>query len=58
MEEFAYIRISSKDQQEHRQVIAMERRGIPKERIFLEKLSGKDLKRPHTSITYEYRAKG
>jgi len=44
--EYAYIRVSSKDQQESRQVIAMENRGIPSERIFLEKLSGKDTKRP------------
>ena len=44
--EYAYIRVSSKDQQESRQVIAMENRGIPSERIFMEKLSGKDTKRP------------
>jgi len=44
--EYAYIRVSSKDQQEGRQVIAMESRGIPPERLFLEKLSGKDTKRP------------
>ena len=44
--EYAYIRVSSKDQQEGRQVIAMESRGIPPERIFLEKLSGKDTRRP------------
>ena len=44
--EYAYIRVSSKDQQESRQVIAMGNRGIPSERIFLEKLSGKDTKRP------------
>jgi len=44
--EYAYIRVSSKDQQESRQVIAMEGRGIPPERIFMEKLSGKDTKRP------------
>jgi len=43
---YAYIRVSSKDQQEGRQVIAMEGRGIPSERIFMEKLSGKDIKRP------------
>ena len=44
--EYAYIRVSSKDQQESRQVIAMENRSIPSERIFLEKLSGKNTKRP------------
>ena len=46
MKEFAYIRVSSREQQEHRQIIAMEARGIPTERIYLEKLSGKDTKRP------------
>ena len=46
IKEYAYIRVSSKDQQEGRQVIAMENRGIPPERIFLEKLSGRDTKRP------------
>ena len=46
MKEYAYIRVSSKEQQESRQVIAMGSRGIPSERIFLEKLSGKDTKRP------------
>jgi len=46
IKEYAYVRVSSKDQQESRQVIAMESRSIPSERIFLEKLSGKDTKRP------------
>ena len=46
IKEYAYIRVSSKDQQESRQVIAMENRGIPPEQIYLEKLSGKDIKRP------------
>jgi len=46
MREFAYVRVSSKDQQDGRQLIAMESRGIPLERIFSEKQSGKDTKRP------------
>ena len=46
IKEYAYIRVSTKDQQESRQVIAMKVRGIPSERIFIEKLSGKDTKRP------------
>jgi len=44
--EYAYIRVSSKEQNEDRQLIAMLDRGIPKSRIFVEKLSGKDIKRP------------
>ena len=46
MREFAYVRVSSKDQQDGRQLIAMINRGIPPERIFSEKQSGKDTKRP------------
>jgi len=46
IKEYAYVRVSSKDQHESRQIIAMDERGIPQERIFLEKLSGKDTKRP------------
>ena len=43
--EYAYVRVSTKDQQDSRQLIAMESRGIPTERIFSEKISGKDIKR-------------
>jgi DNA invertase Pin-like site-specific DNA recombinase len=46
MNEFAYIRVSSKDQQDRRQFDAMKSRGISSERIFSEKLSGKDAQRP------------
>ena len=44
--EYAYVRVSSKDQQDSRQLVAMESRGIPLERIFSEKISGKDTMRP------------
>ena len=44
--EYAYVCVSSKDQQDSRQLIAMGSRGIPTERIFSEKISGKDTKRP------------
>jgi len=56
--EYAYIRVSSKDQQEGRQVIAMESRGIPPERMFLEKLSGKDTKRPMLQLLMNKVQKG
>jgi len=46
MKEYAYVRVSSQSQQDGRQFIAMESRGIPPERIFSEKQSGKDTKRP------------
>jgi len=44
--EYAYIRVSTSDQHEDRQVIAMDELRIPPENIFTDKLSGKDTKRP------------
>ncbi|MCL2620246.1 MAG: recombinase family protein [Defluviitaleaceae bacterium] len=46
MKTYGYVRVSSKDQQDCRQFIAMESHGIPPEHIFSEKQSGKDIKRP------------
>ena len=46
MKEYAYVRVSTKEQQDERQYIAMTGRGIPMARIFAEKQSGKDTKRP------------
>jgi len=43
---FAYVRVSDVSQKDFRQLDAMEARGIPPERIFSEKLSGKDENRP------------
>lgn len=42
---YAYIRVSSKDQNEGRQVQAMNDKGIPKRDIFIDKVSGKDFQR-------------
>ena len=43
---YAYVRVSTRDQNEDRQVIAMREHGIPKKNIFIEKWSGKDFNRP------------
>ena len=43
---YGYVRVSSKDQNEDRQVLAMREFGIPDKRIFIEKQSGKDFDRP------------
>lgn len=43
---YAYIRVSSKDQNEDRQLIAMQGLDIPKNHIFMDKQSGKDFERP------------
>ena len=45
-ETYGYIRVSSTDQNESRQRIALEQQGIPSDRIFMDKLSGKDFQRP------------
>lgn len=43
---YAYARVSSSDQNEARQIAAFEQLGIPKERIYLDKMSGKNFDRP------------
>ncbi len=43
---FGYIRVSSRDQNEDRQWIALSEIGIKKENIFADKQSGKDFERP------------
>lgn len=43
---YGYIRVSSKDQCEERQLIALGEFGVPEKNIFLDKLSGKDFERP------------
>ncbi|MGN0691258.1 MAG: recombinase family protein [Oscillospiraceae bacterium] len=43
---YAYIRVSSKDQNEDRQLIAMKEYGVSPKRIYMDKQSGKDFERP------------
>lgn len=43
---YGYIRVSSTDQNESRQRIALEQQGIPSGHIFMDKMSGKDFQRP------------
>lgn len=43
---YAYVRVSSRDQNEDRQMIAMRDLGIPDKNIFVDKQSGKDFDRP------------
>ena len=43
---YGYIRVSSKDQNEERQLIAMLEFGVSRNNIFLDKQSGKDFNRP------------
>ncbi len=43
---YGYIRVSSIDQNEDRQLVVMRSRGIPEENIYTDKQSGKDFDRP------------
>ena len=43
---YGYIRVSSIDQNEDRQLLAMQELEIPKEQIYMDKQSGKDFNRP------------
>ena len=43
---YGYVRVSSTDQHEDRQLIAMAERGIPQCRLYIDKQSGKDFDRP------------
>ncbi len=46
METYGYIRVSSADQNEDRQMFAMSELNIPKAHVFTDKQSGKDFERP------------
>lgn len=46
MKTYGYIRVSTKEQNEDRQLIAMREFGVPEENIILDKQSGKDFDRP------------
>lgn len=43
---YAYIRVSTRDQNEDRQLIALRELHIPEKNIFMDKQSGKDFNRP------------
>ena len=44
--EYGYVRVSSRDQNEDRQLLAMQELGIAAEDIYIDKQSGKDFERP------------
>ena len=46
MTKYAYVRVSTKEQNEDRQLIALESLEISKKNIFMDKQSGKDFERP------------
>ena len=44
--EYGYIRVSTKEQNEDRQVIALTEAGVDKKRLVIDKVSGKNFERP------------
>ena len=43
---YGYVRVSARDQNEARQMIAMREADVPRENIFIDKRSGRDFERP------------
>lgn len=46
MNVYGYIRVSSRDQNEDRQLIALHGKGVEDRFIYMDKVSGKDFNRP------------
>ena len=46
MAEYGYVRVSSLDQNEDRQMIELQKKQIPEKNIYIDKLSGKNFERP------------
>ena len=46
MNTYAYIRVSTREQNEDRQIIAMTEFGVERSKMIIEKQSGKDFDRP------------
>ena len=44
---FGYVRVSSQEQNEDRQLISMEQAGVPYNNIYIDKQSGNDFNRPN-----------
>ena len=56
--EYGYIRVSSKEQNEARQLDALHKQGIEDKNIYMDKQSGKDFNRPKYKILYRKLKKG
>ena len=46
MKTYGYIRVSSTDQNEDRQLVAMSAKKVPRQNLYMDKQSGKDFQRP------------
>ena len=43
---FGYVRVSTAEQNEERQLAEMQKCGVPKEQLYIDKVSGKNFNRP------------
>ena len=43
---YGYIRVSTKEQNEDRQILSLKELAIPEKNLFMDKQSGKDFERP------------
>ena len=58
MPTYGYIRVSTREQNEDRQLNALREISIPEENIFMDKQSGKDFNRPQYKKLMKYRSSG
>ena len=47
---YGYVRVSTRDQNEARQLLAMKEFGVPESCIFMDKQSGKNFNRPQYQL--------
>ena len=45
--EYGYVRVSTREQNEQRQIIALKEYGVSQKQIYTDKQSGKDFERPN-----------
>ena len=55
---YGYVRVSSIDQNEDRQMLAMKEKDVPQANIYTDKQSGKDFNRPQYNKLIENIKKG
>ena len=58
MTAYGYVRVSTKDQHEDRQIKSMKEFGIPGKNIYIDKQSGKDFERPRYKVLLKRLKKG
>ena len=55
---YGYVRVSTRDQNEARQLLAMKEFGVPESCIFMDKQSGKNFNRPQYQLLLQHLQSG